>query len=318
MSKFLQKSVIFLSIIIGLQILIAVIEVPIPLISSLNSLLKEKPQIVYLGDSVIQHVADYDKDQSSIAEILRRLEKTQSIGDGSSSAHHLGIYEAVISYIANFESKPEAVILPINLGSFSPQWDQRPEYQFEKEMFALTNHSRLITSFYRPLAIFRAINVNTIPDSEFYQTPVFYRDQMVGTVSDFENPQKFKKVTPENLRAKYIYNYMYQLDSGHRKLKSLEKILATAANSGIRLFVYITPIDYEGGTKYVGPDFNDQVGFNAKTACSIVAAEKLPCLNLAFALESEYFDHPEYPNEHLNERGRAVVAQKLYNFFLKK
>ena len=92
----------------------------------------------------------------------------------------------------------------------------------------------------------------------------------------------------------------------------------SAKEQGITTYVYITPLDYEGGKNFVGPDFMIQTKANADLICSIVLAKNVPCLNLAFSLGSEYFSHPVYPSEHLKQAGREFIAQKVNEFFLKK
>jgi len=104
---------------------------------------------------------------------------------------------------------------------------------------------------------------------------------------------------------------MYDLSEDHRFIRSLKKIIEIADKTNIKLYVYITPIDFEGGTKYVGSDFAEQTKNNTKKICAILEINNLPCLNLAFDLDSGYFDFDEFPNEHLNEQGRKYVADKL-------
>ena len=71
-------------------------------------------------------------------------------------AYHIGIYLEYAQYIVAQENLPQVVIIPINLRSFSPEWDMRPEYQFEKEArFLRSKNSLFIQSFDKPLSIFQ-------------------------------------------------------------------------------------------------------------------------------------------------------------------
>ena len=317
MKKFFLKCIFFTAIVIFCQVIIARYTLPrIPELALLDQYLRDKYQIIYIGDSAIRSTAKSDRDKSSIVEMLARIYPSGAIGDLSHGAYHLGIYEAFLKHIAKSSIKPRAVILPINLRSFSPGWDMLPAYQFEREQFYFTAPS-FVTYFFKPLAILRAINLNTVTDAEYMQLPVYYGKEKVGKVSDFDNFQKYSATSTENIRNKFIFDYMYSLDKNHRKLKSLNIIVDTATQAGIKVYIYIHPIDFRAGEKYIGPDFVRQVTANTDTICLVLMEKALPCVNLALQLDSGYFNYESYPNEHLNEKGRKFIAEEVNRFFLK-
>ena len=318
MKKFLYKLVIFILIVASLQvILVQYILAPIPEVKLLDKYLQEKYQVIYFGDSVLQYTDVSDTDKSGVVKMLSKINPSVTIADMSFSAYDAGVYEAMMKYISRSPYKPEAIIIPIGLRSFSPEWDSRPVYQFEKQKFILSAPP-LLADFWRPLAIFGVIKENPISDQQFFNTPVYYEKTQIGAVLYFENDELFASTSPENIRNKYVYSYMGSLSPDHRKLKSLENLLDSAKEQGITVYVYITPLDYEGGQEFVGPDFMVQTKVNVDLICSIVLAKNVPCLNLAFSLGSEYFSHPVYPSEHLRQAGRQFIAEKVNEFFFKK
>ena len=318
MKKFLYKLIIFIFVCLSLQVILAqYILPPIPEIKLLNKYLQEKYQIIYFGDSVLQYTDTSDTDKSGVVKMLSKINPAYTIADMSYSAYDVGVYEKMMEYISRSSYKPEAIIIPIGLRSFSPEWDRRPVYQFEKQKFIL-GASPLLADFYRPLAIFGVIKENPISDKQFFDTPVYYGKTQIGTVLYFENDEMFASTSPENIRNKYVYSYMESLSPDHRKIKSLTNLLDSAKKQGIRVYVYITPLDYEGGREFVGPDFTIQTKANADLICSVVQEKNVPCLNLAFSLGTEYFSHPAYPSEHLKQAGREFIALKVNEFFLKK
>lgn len=317
MGKFFFQCILFIAIVILCQVIIARYTAPrIPELALLDQYLSDKYQIIYVGDSAIRSTAKSDRDKSSIVEMLARIYPSGAIGDLSHGAYHLGIYEAFLKHIAKSPTKPRAVIVPINLRSFSPGWDMLPAYQFEREQFYFTAPS-FATYFFKPLAILRAINLNKVTYAEYSRLPVYYGKEKVGIVSDFDNFQKYSATTTENIRNKFIFDYMYNLDKNHRKLKSLNAIVDIAARAGIKIYIYIHPVDFMAGEKYVGPDFTKQVAANTDTICFVLAGKGLPCINLALRLDSGYFNYESYPNEHLNEKGRKFIAEEVNRFFLK-
>jgi hypothetical protein len=320
MLKFWSKLLLILLIIFFAQLVAAhyLGTSTVPEISLLKKYLQDKYDLIYLGDSVIKSAPDDEADKASISEILAKIRPELKIGDLTRGAYNPTIYETLLSYISRSPYRPKAVIIAINLRSFSPEWDRRPEYQFEKEKLFLSSSIPFFASFFKPLAVFRAINVTTVTYEDWFNTPVYNGLLKVGTVQDFENQKKFNLINEDNIRAKYIYEYLYSLDSEQRELKSLEKTIALAKAAGIQVYVYLTPIDYQEGKKYLGDDFIKQTSANANLICSVIKEQGLPCLNLAFSLDSSYFNHPAYPNEHLKSEGRKFVAEHINNFFLKK
>lgn len=310
MKIFIYKSVIFIGTLVILQALIARYLMPLPQVALLETYLRAGNHIIYFGDSVIQNSPSSDTDHDSIVRMLERMRPGYAVGDLSHPGYHLGIFAAEMGYISRSSSKPEGVVVPIQLRSFSPEWDLRPENQFERDIFSLTDSTQFVSLFYQPLAIFRAIDANSVPYGDFLTSPVYRGTTRVGTVNDFES-MKRGPVTPEKIKQDYIYKYMYDLNLGHRKIVALRDLMETAARAGVDLYIYIAPIDYQGGIKYIGADLTKQVSANADLICRVVTDHSLPCLNLAFSLSSDYFDYPEYPNEHMNQQGRLFVATQL-------
>jgi hypothetical protein len=314
--KFLYKTVVVVIIVIIGQIVIGKYFIrPIPEMTLINKDLAEKYQVIYFGDSVLDTVAPGDTDKSTIVQMLSKLASSTTIADFSHGAYHLGIYDSYVQYMAHSSSKPQAVIVPINLAEFSPGWDMRPGYQFDEENFDLTTPVPFAQYFFRPLAIFQAIHAVT--EEQYEKTPVYRGTAVVGTVAEFSEPLKYASITPAHMADQFVFDYMYNLTPMHRKLVSLQHLIATARAAGIAVYVYITPIDYENGVKYVGPDFLSQTKANTDVICSVLASNNMPCLNLAFSLRSNIFNYPVYANEHMKQQGRLFVATQIANTFFK-
>lgn len=319
MKKLIYRFIFFLVLLASFQVIVSRSIVKAPRIAEIDLLKKfqrENYNFIIFGDSVIKSTDPTDTDQSSITKMLAKTNPSLKIGDLSHEAFHPAVYEALLTYILNTNYRPKTIIIPISLRSFSPGWDMLPQYQFEKEkLFLTTPHRTLLNSFYQPLAIFRAINLNTVNYSDFIRTPVFYGQTKVGVVNDYEG-EKYNTVTPEKIRNKYVYNYMYQLTENHSKLKSLVKTIDLANNAGIRILAYITPIDFQGGENYVGPDFVKQTTDNVRLICKLIEEKNAPCINLAFSLDTNYFSFLAYPNEHLKEGGRKFIVQQISTIIL--
>jgi hypothetical protein len=276
----------------------------------LDESLNNGDQILYFGDSVIGSAAASDKDKSSITDMLARLKPGISIADLSRSANHVGLFEAMIEHIARSRKRPEAVIIPINIRNFSPWYDRRPEFQFEKEIFYLTAPSPLVAYFYKPLAVFRAINVNAVPFAEYYQTPVYRGAKKIGTIGDFIHTT-YAVETQENIASGFIFAYMFEIDPHHRQLESIRNMADLADRAGIKTYYYITPIDHVRGEKIHGEEFRKQAEKNTELVCAILEEKNHSCHNFAFSLNPDHFSSPILPSEHLNEKGRMFIAKEV-------
>jgi len=318
MKFFFRAFFVFIFLLLTFQIITDSFLKPFPRFDLLNTYLEEKKQIIYLGDSVIFSGANNDTDHSSISEMTEKMNNGITIGDYSSPAYNPILYEGIMDYLSRQSYKPEAVILPVNLRSFSPLWKDNPMFQFEKEKFYFTSQIPLLYHFYKPLAVMRAINANTISWDSYYGIPVYYGEKQVGTMKDFDNEKKFASSTEAKIREKYIVSYLFNLKQDDRSLLALERTLDIATHSGIKVYLYITPLDHEKGEDYFGKDFTTQIQKNAKIVCDMVKEKGFQCLDLSSRLPHKNFSTPDYPVEHLDQSGRTYVAEQVTKTFLKR
>jgi hypothetical protein len=228
-------------------------------------------------------------------------------------AYHGGIYAEFARYIRHAGGGPRAVVVPVNLRTFSVGWWQRPDYQFVKERALLRyGRSPLVRPYLRPLMVFNAMERGPLGTVEFRALPVYDGRTVVGRVEDFENSVRFKTFSNETLRDKLIYYYMASLDADHPLLTDLEAVVAAFRDSGTRAVLYVTPVDHETGVRALGPRFADRLRENIALIGRRLAAHGTDVLDLGFDLAADAFAwNPGYPNEHLTEHGRRHVAARL-------
>jgi hypothetical protein len=228
-------------------------------------------------------------------------------------AYHMDIYKAFCDYLAAHRNKPMMMIIPINMQTFAPGWDLRPNWQFEKTHFFLK--WRFLGKFYKPLTIFDVVSSNTITFEEFYNTKVYVNDKEVGKVSDFDvknnNPNL---VTPEDTEKAFLFNYMYSLKHGHRKLHSLEHIIDTLDSANIRATFYFEPIDFDSGNDFIGDDFSKRVQSNIAVVKDVLYSKQVEFLDMSHLLPAQRFVWHSYPNGHVDQHGRLAVAKQLAEY----
>ncbi|MFH1379849.1 MAG: hypothetical protein ABII23_06185 [bacterium] len=276
-------------------------------------LLKRANDIVYMGDSVLLCHNSKDKNKAYIPDMLRNVLKNRKITSIIGIAYQLDVYYAICRYIVSHQYPIKTIIIPINLRAFSTSWAQRPEYQFVKYKAIFKYDNFLFRIFFKPLRVFRAINLTPISQEEYLKLPVYYGNKIAGTVREYSDEKKFEAVTEENMKQKIIFHYMFSLDKKHPQLKSMMRLAKLLKKKNMRMVFYITPVDWQTCSRYIGNDFQMRVKKNIDVISDLLYEQNLSLLDLSFGLPSEAFDWEQnvYPNEHLSERGRMYIAEKL-------
>lgn len=303
MKKNLIKLILFF-LIVGMLQWLAVLFGPGMSFDNLELLEKffKKPMdVLILGDSTNWFFADDDKDKRSISGMLKEIIPQYSTRSIAHAAYHMDVYAAFCQYIAGQKRRqiriPEIIIIPINMRSFSPEWDMRPDYQFVKEKIILQGGPMLF--FYRPLRVLK-YKFDRISYQEYLDIPVYDNSQKIGTIMHIRGTKN-----------QFILKYMYSLDDGHRKVKSMLRIVQLLAKNNIKVLFYLTPIDYQEGERCLPGRFKERMSHNIFFLKSLLSKENL--IDLSLDLTSDYFawKNKGSVNEHMNQAGRRYVAKKL-------
>jgi hypothetical protein len=218
------------------------------------------------------------------------------------------LYYPMCRYMKKNGYRPKVIIVPINMRSFSPEWDRNPNYQFEEEKNCLAYDSFLFRLFYRAFQVFK-LNDRKISWEDYEKTPVYDGKIPAGSVKDYINITK--DPDNENMKKKLLFFYMSSLLDNHRKIVSLKKIAKLYKNTDTKVIFYITPIDYLTGVKYLGSRFKEQLEENVSVIKSALLKEGYPVTDMSVSLDSDAFSWNYWPNEHLNEKGRSFLAAAL-------
>jgi hypothetical protein len=308
MSRFLIRLMLFLVIVVSLQLIVGH-KVPSE-IKRIDRAVSGNMDIVFFCDSTNFAYSVQDTDRRSISEMLQDKVPDRQIITIDHGALNMDMYLAFCRYIRRSGGRPNAVILCLNMRSFSPVWDRRPNWQFEKERFLL-NHP-LLRPFYKPLGVFKAISANEISMEQYNATKVYCDEDAVGTVQEFEfiglDPNT---ATEEHVRKTIILQYMYPLKPDHRKLRSMLEIVETLRSIGARPVFYMTPLDIETGQRYLPGRFRERIHANIECVTTLLRSRNVEPLDLSTCLPASDFAWTRFPNEHLNQHGRSRVADYL-------
>ncbi len=281
--------------------------------------LAEGVDVLCLGDStLILPVGEV-----TTGEILQELLPDRRVEQVAHPAYGLNLFSDYTAYMDRQGGAPQTLVLPVNIRSFSPAWDMRPAYQFEKESKILALGLPWARLLLRPLEVFGYFRPS-ISQYEFLDTPVYDGDVMVGQVRDFEMlapgevlpedaENAYREVEledEETAQAVLTYHYLFDLEPDHRKLDAMVEVAELAAERGVQVIFYISPVNVEQGERFLGDSFSEGVADNIRVVQSrldAVSLDRVTLLNLAFDLPA--YDLTDM--EHLTETGKEYVAEQV-------
>lgn len=275
------------------------------------------PDVLYVGDSVLERISNHDLIKKTLKEMV---EEALGVGTGfsavSKSAYNPAVYYHIALALTKMRYLPKILVVPINMRSFSPQWDANPDWQFDEEINALKSfagsRSKVLPqlSYKRKLSIKRFLYEWTLTRYSFTE---------LKQVKEFKQVISRKSDDPEWMKYRlmqiFIFHYLYRLKPNHKKIQYLVKLVRLCNDAGIRILFYLTPINYQTAIQYVGNDF-DRVfkrNINAVMAAISVTSQVDGVIikNYIDLLSPEFFFHTKDPTEHLCDDGRHLLAQEL-------
>jgi len=273
--------------------------------------LKLKTDIHYFGDCTLFTGKAGDKDNRSIPAMLQALCPGYAVAELSHPAYHMDLYLAFCQYIVKQGQHPKLVIIPINMRSFSPEWDRRPQYQFTREKTILAGGPKkyLLLAFDR---LFMSLGYDLCAGSrdKYLREPVYCGDEKVGLVKDFLNPD-FGKYSDEIMRDKLVFFYLYSLRPGHRKVRSLLEIARVLSLHSIPVIFYVMPIDCQTGEEFFPGLFSRRLAENVRVIRSALAETGNDVMDFSAAVPRGEFAWRQYPSEHIDSQGKLRVAEGL-------
>jgi hypothetical protein len=270
--------------------------------------------VIYFGDSTVVELARGDTDHRSLAQMVDQRLPGLEVVPIAHYAYHMGLYSAYCDTFRRARHRPRAVLVPVNLRSFSPHWTRKPEWQFEKEKYLLRHPGPVSRAFLRPLAVFRAVELNSVSEEEFANIPLYVGSEQIGTAGELEAQESNPPpgADPDTLhRTQFAYRYQYTLTEANPIMRALAAVAMTLRECGIAPVFYVTPIDYERGTRLCGDAFARQVDANVALIESVLARYGATSIDLSRSIGSDVFCYRQQVHEHLDQEGRAVVAQIL-------
>jgi hypothetical protein len=287
------------------------------------------PDVLLFGDSVLERISKFDKNTKTLDQIVTSyLDDQISMGCISHTGYHIDVYYQFARLLWYLANKPEIVVFPINMRSFSPQWDMNPRHRWTEHICKI---EKCIGKFGNGINECLHEIDKIISENDFLNSRVFYAGTSFQYVKEFENIIKTKPEHRDEIifRRKhiFIYHYMHKLEPTHYKLLLLRDLIQLLKDMQIVTIIYITPINFNAGLKYVGDDFMRVFNSNLQVVYDCLGCKSQSVLNNSVFVEEqscifgdysqslgpEYFFSEDDPTEHLSETGRTVLAKIISN-----
>ena len=319
MRRFLIKFLLLLLLLLAGQGLVGYFysaAIPEPILH-FQTLLDQGTEILYFGDSTLWHP---EGSQTTAAMLQERL-PDHKVGELSHAAYGMDVYRSYINFMLRQGYRPTLVIIPINMRSFSPEWDQRPGYQFTQEKRVLALGLPLARVFGRPLNLFGGYEP-AITQDEFLRSPVYAGTTQIGKVQDFEDEDSvaplaegggeqfvyYQELPADGDYQRLLtYYYMAEVSPRHRKIGAMIDIAQRLQRVGVPVLFYITPVNAELGDVYVGEAFRQQFAANVNVVREQLAVQGVELFDFSFALAAYFFTD----TEHLRQPGKQYLAEQL-------
>lgn len=270
----------------------------------------EPPDVLVFGDSVFQRVARQDTDRRPLGAMAADLIEASGRRPYvlAHSSYTPLVYEPFIAFAGRLGRGPAQIVMPVNLRMLSPQWDTYSIWRFAQDRAALEAQIVEPASPVPPLAA-------VLEDLASYHAAAFASPlSSRRSVREFRALAGAKTADPqragERLRDLLVFHYGMPARRTHRQVAALREAARTASNLGIRLHIYLTPINMPL-IRRVAPGLESIVAGNAALMREAVAEAGAPGVTFRDwldALPAAGFFHADELTEHLSEAGRRDLA----------
>ncbi len=137
-----------------------------------------------------------------------------------------------------------------------------------------------------------------------------------GHVKDYTRPLRRRTGLSERERVRLLYAYHqgHRLSNGAPGLEPLTRLALQLDELGAETVVYHSPVSVATGVDALGPEFEALTRSNRavlEEAYGAGRSERAQILQTGDIFEPMEFDNPKLADEHLNERGRARLAELI-------
>jgi hypothetical protein len=279
----------------------------------LQTLRRDPPDVLYLGDSALTHVAPGDTDRRRLKSMV-----DQGLGAGVSvhvvdgASFQADIYDAYLNLLYATEARP-LVIVPLCIRvRFSP-WLEHPVHGLKRP----TARIRAVDAHRGAWRVRAAFPAPTRSDFETFSKVPYSNLLGERTVGDFVGPiRQFERSGDTASRTALLYAYHHGglLTPATPAMDAVTRMGRTIRELGCRAVVYQTPVPVQMGSQLLGPALATRTTESFRVineAYRLGAGAGAAIIESGTEFTTDEFLDPEDATEHLNERGRHHLADLI-------
>ncbi len=274
--------------------------------------------IALFGDSVIRNYSACEAETDGIDDYLERFSgrSVLSLEHNAYASHQFARFMELFSVTAY---KPRVVVIPINMRVFSSGWGDNPAWRFEADMHYVSVLAGDLGAV--PKFALARLDASSDRASSYLDSTVEAAGRHYGTLRELYGRaegmpldlecRETEEPYREKLSAAFAANYVYELGTDSPLIADIVDAISQAERRGVLPLVYITPINYEDGVRYVDDEFAGILRRNVDVVEDVLTRSGVKYINMAMDLPAGDFADKGCACEHLTARGRKYVARRL-------
>ncbi len=266
--------------------------------------------VLFLGDSVNISVAADESDKRTLVDFLSEKVDVPVVNIGSPS-FSIPRFKSQIEYLLRHSLRPQSVLIPLNLRSFSISWEARPAWRstMYEHMYATPFQTRA-------LAVLKWDFVGVTEES-YNQRQVFVGGKPIGKMWELA---WYPDATPSAVQARGRYLLYYATDIRESEsLPELKRLLDLVHDSDLPVCFSLTPINVDDMQTHLSEEEMQIVDDNLDLLRTLLTERARCWIDLSHHIRAAYFDHPDHgPHEHLRAEGRESVAGEYAELLKRK
>lgn len=276
-------------------------------LGDVDSILESKPHILYLGDSTLFPVPSDEADFRDTSQMLEPLVPGCEVAGFRFGAFNMEIFHLVLRHLAARGSRPELIIAPINLRSFSETWYLKPAWRFDHLRLHLQHESFLERAFLKPLETLKLLRFEAAPQLEYTRAVINAFDRSMWKRM---RPSKDRE-NPGFAQMLKVAQHDFVLDNSHPLLEAMREIRQQADAIDASLILYITPTSIRSIRSTLGRGSARRASLNLETIRSFAKQAGIEILDLSNTLEVPQIEPLGATVSHLAAPGRMALAAML-------
>jgi hypothetical protein len=303
-------------------------------VNLVRKVVKDKAEVIYLGESSNFSYRGDDKDTSSISEYLSEYYPNKKFGHINKAASHAEVFYELLNEIPE-KSTIKTVIVTLNVRTFNADCIYSDlETYIQKSLVLLKDGPPIYRRF---LLSFKGYDIKTNKEREKqkrktwrieilkFPFPHPYKNvrEWDGFLfhSDMRNKDGTKNQFLIDLSCSYVKSYAFQIDTlTNPRIKDFDKIVDLAKKRNWKLVFNLMAENVEKAEEIIGPSLTFLMYQNRDLLISRYTKKGVLVVDNFNTIPDECFIDTNWTSEHYSEFGRRKIALNLANHltFLKE